>query len=177
MRRLLLAAVPITVLAFGVACGDGGDSPDETPTGAAGEATATLEPDQQPQVPDKPLPSPTPIPDDVPVVQVVSAAKLFAPLRSEFAALPKTKISAGGKDYEGVTLAVLAEQAAAGADTVATIQGTRTDNLRFGAIRFPLSEIAGSTVLVLDDSGHVLLASSAIPPEQWLKDITGIALN
>ena len=60
---------------------------------------------------------------------------------------------------------------------IATINGTRMDNLRLGAVRFTLTEIGASTVFVMDDTGRITLASSTIPTDQWLKDITGIGLN
>lgn len=183
MRRILMAAVPFAIL-VGAACGgddSDGDEPQQagdTPTVSAAEAVASADAsNQQPQSEDKQLPTPTPVNDADPVIQVVAAGNPYTPTRGEFAALPKVSINAGGKDYEGVSLASLAENAGAPAGAVVTIQGTRGDNLRFGAIRFPLAEIGASTVLVLDDSGHLRLASTSVPQEQWLKDITGIALN
>jgi hypothetical protein len=175
MRRLLFAA-PLAILLAAAACGDGEDKDEAEPTQAAEESPAGNV-NEQPQVPDKVIPTPTPVPDGVPIVQVVVAGKPFAPTRSEFGELPKVKIDAGGKTYEGVSLSALAEKAGASSSAVATIQGTRADNLRLGAIRFPLGEIGGSTVFMLDEGGHLVLASSSVPEEQWLKDVTGIALN
>jgi hypothetical protein len=179
VRRLLLAALPFALLIPAIACGgdDAEDQPEENGGETAAETTPEAGENEPTPIPDKPLPSPTPIPDDVPVVQLVAGGKQYAPMRSEFAALPKTKISAGGKDYEGVTLTTLAEKAGAPAGSTVTIQGTRADNLRFGAVRFPLSEIGAGTVFMLDEAGHVTFASSSVPPEQWLKDLTGIAFN
>jgi hypothetical protein len=180
MRRLLIAAAFALCLA-GAACGDGPDKPEQT-----GQATATSDPNgppptvaenQQPQVPDRQMPTPTPVPDGLPVIQVVVAGKTFTPVRSEFAGLPKVTVTAGGTSYEGVSLEALATKAGAQPSAVATIQGTRTDNLRLGSIRYALAEIGPSTVLVMDESGHIRLASSSVPSDQWLKDITGIALN
>ncbi|MCC6960218.1 MAG: hypothetical protein IT301_10260 [Dehalococcoidia bacterium] len=175
MRRFVLAATPLALLVLTSACGDGPDKTDQ-PT-ATVEATATLNSGEQPQVPDKELPSPTPIPDTLPVIQVAFGGKVYAPTRTEFSALAKTKVTAGGKEYEGVTLAALADQAGAKTGAVATIRGTRADNLRLGAVRFPVADIGASTVFIVDDSGHVTLFSSSIPQEQWLKDVTAIALN
>lgn len=176
MRRFALAALPLALLALATACGDGDKKGDAQETPAA-EASSTANVNEQPQVPDKELPSPTPIPDTLPVIQVAFGGKVYAPTKADFSSLPKTKLSAGGKEYEGVPLSALAEKAAASGDAVATIQGTRTDNLRLGAVRFPLSDIGSSTVLVVDDGGHVALFSSSIPQEQWLKDVTAIALR
>ncbi|MGB4862280.1 MAG: hypothetical protein WBO97_07465 [Tepidiformaceae bacterium] len=177
-KRFVFAAVPLAILAFS-ACGDGDgeNAADGSPTDAAADATATRPVNEQPQVPDTPLPEPSPVADDVPVIQVGVSGKQYAPLRPEFAALPKTSVTANGKTYEGVSLGALAEAAGAAPGVVATIQGTRMDNLRLGAVRFPLADIASNTVLVMNDSGHISVASSTIPPEQWLKDVTGIGLN
>ena len=176
MRRLLFAA-PLAILLLGAACGDGPDKDEQDEATAAADVSPVSNPNEQPQVPDKQLPTPTPVPDSVPLVQVVAGGKTFTPTRPEFGDLPKTKVEAGGKTYEGVTLSALATQAGAGEGAIATIQGTRMDNLRLGAIRFALSEIGSSTVLYLDENGHLLLASSSVPQDQWLKDVTGIALN
>jgi hypothetical protein len=181
MRRYLFAAAPLALLLLTAACdGDKKNDDDANADQAEQQAEPTLPPAGQNEptpVPDKPLPTPSPVPDGAPVIQVLAKGTMYAPVRSEFAALPKEKISASGKEYEGVTLAALAEKAGAADGTIVTIQGTRLDNLRNGAIRFGLSEIGASTVLVINDQGHVLLASNTVPPEQWLKDITGIAFN
>lgn len=175
MRRFALAALPFALLALATACGDGDKKEDAQQTNA--EASPTLNSNEPPQVPDKLMPTPTPIPDTLPVIQVAFSGKIYAPTKADFGGLPKAKVSAGGKEYEGVTLASLVEKAAAPSARTATIEGTRMDNLRLGAIRFPVADIGGSTVFVVDDSGHVALFSSSIPPEQWLKDVTSIALN
>lgn len=176
MRRLFLTAVPLAILFGAAACGDGDDKAGSTED-STGESTATASVNEQPQVPDTPIAAPSSIPDDLPVVQVASGGKQYSPLRSEFAALPKVSISANGKSYEGVALATLAAQVGARAEAAVTIQGTRLDNLRLGAIRFALPEIGATTVLVMGEGGHLLLASTSVPPEQWLKDVTGIGLN
>ena len=179
MRRFLLAA-PLAILLVSAACGDGSDedAADATETASESPTVDGSAGHQQPQVADKVIPTPTSIPDTLPVVQVVVAGKPFAPTRSEFGALPKITIDAGGKSYEGVSLSALAEKAGGASEgAVATIQGTRTDSLRLGAIRFPLGDIGASTVFMLDEGGRLVLASSSVPQEQWLKDVTGIALN
>jgi hypothetical protein len=174
MRRILLAAAPLAIL-LGAACGDGEDKPDDATTSP--EAVLTQDSNEQPQVPDTAMPTPTPLADADPVLQVVAMGQAYTPTRGDFGGLAKTKIDAGGKSYEGVTLAALAEKAGAPQAGFVTIQGTRSDNLRFGAVRFAMSEIGTNTVLLLDESGHVSFASAGVPPEQWLKDISGIALN
>ena len=113
----------------------------------------------------------------LPVVQVAASGVLYAPLRSEFLALPKATITANGKTYEGVSLATLAEKAGAKPTAIATINGTRLDNLRLGAIRFTLAEIGESTVLVIDVAGRFAIASCSVPADQWPTDITRLGLN
>jgi hypothetical protein len=186
IRRLSYAALAPFALALVLgACGgddddasDGGDEPTATPTLSAMDAQrATVTAQDQPTVADTPIAKPTPIPDDVPVIQVVGAGKSYLPLRSEFESLPMTEITVDGKKVKGVSLSEVARKVGASSTAVVTIQGTRADNLRLGAVRFTLAEIGENTVLVLDEGGHVSLASSSIPPEQWLTTITGIALN
>jgi len=190
MRRLLFAAAPLMLL-LGAACGDG-DTPTDPDTGDTTAEDATAGPTvseadaartevakglEQPTVADKPLPTATPVPDDRPLFQAVAGSTQFTPTRAEFAALATVQLSAGGQNYTGVPISAIAEKVAGRADGTVTIEGTRVDNLRFGVIRFPLTDIAESTVLVLDEQGHILLASSSIPQDQWLKVITGIAFN
>jgi hypothetical protein len=185
MRRLSFAAAPLALALLLGACGGddggspgGGEDPTATPTLSPIDAQRTAVAAQdQPQVPDTPLAKPTPVPDDTPVVQVVAGETRYTPTRAEFAALPTTEIQADGKTVKGVTIAMLASQVGAGAGTVVTIQGTRVDNLRLGAIRFALSEVAENTVVTLDEEGHLALASSFIPADQWLNTLTGVAFN
>ena len=140
MRRLLFAA-PLAIFVLVAGCGDDDADDGDQAQAAATEQSPVSNPNEQPQAPDKQLPTPTPIPDTLPLVQVVAGGNTFTPTRPEFADLPKTTVEAAGKTYEGVTLAALAEKAGAGSGATATIQGTRIDNLRLGAIRFALSEI------------------------------------
>ena len=176
-KRFVFAAVPLAILAFS-ACGDGDgeNAADGSPTDAAADATATRPVNEQPQVPDTPLPEPSPVADDVPVIQVGVSGKQYAPLRAELAALTKALVTERGMMYDGGWLGALAEAAGADPGVVTTIQGTRMANLRLGAVRFPLDDIASNTVLVMNDSGHISVASSTIPPAPWLKDFTGSAL-
>lgn len=185
MRRLSFAVAPLALALLLGACGgdgddspNGGDEPTATPTLSPLDAQRTAVAAQdQPQVPDTPLPKPTPVADDTPIVQVVAGQTRYTPTRAEFAALPTAEIQAEGKTVKGVTIATLASQVAAGADTVVTIQGTRVDNLRLGAVRFALAEIAENTVVTIDEEGHLALASSFIPADQWLNTLTGMAFN
>ncbi len=178
MRRFAFTAVPLCLLMVSVGC-DGNDAPDSASVAqqTSQAASSTPNTNEQPQVADKQLPTSTPVPDISPVIQVGAAGKLYAPTKSEYAALPKVKLSVGGREYEGVSLALLAEKGSARAGAIVTIQGTRIDNLRLGAICFPLADIAATTVLVMDSSGHIALVSTTVPQDQWLKDVVSIALN
>jgi hypothetical protein len=181
MTRLrLAAAILLLVPAAAAACGGDDDAPaDATPTVSEADArrTEVAQGLEQPVPPDKPLPTPTPVPDDLPIVQVVSGSNQLLPTRAEFGDLPTATISAAGKQFTGVTIGELARRVSAPEAALVTIQGTRIDNLRYGAIRYPLAEIAANTVVYLDESGYLRLASSSIPEEQWLHTITGIAIN
>jgi len=184
LRLRLAAALLLLVAAAAAACGDD----DDAPAGDAGAAPTVSEADarrtevaqglEQPVPPDRPLPTPTPLPDDLPVIQVVTpGGTAYTPNRDEFKALPTTTLEIGGKEYTGVTLAAVAAKAGAPADSTATIQGTRIDNLRLGAIRYPLAEVGETTLLVFNQAGYLDLVSSSIPQEQWLQTVTGIAFQ
>ncbi len=184
MPRLRVAAALFLLAPVAVAaCGgkDPANPADAGPTPTVSEAdarrTEVAQGLEQPVPPDRPLPSPTPLPDGVPVLQVVAGDRQFTPTRQEFEALPTATITAGGKQYTGVTLAELAKRTSAPDGATVTIQGTRMDNLRYGAIRYPLAEVAAGTVIYLDQSGHPALASATIPQEQWLHTLTGIAFQ
>ncbi len=175
MRRFLLVAPLALALAF-AACG-GGDS-DESPENGDADTTPGAETTTpQPTPTDAPLPSPTPVPDDFVVVQVVSAGEVFAPVRSELVALGESTISHDGDDYTGVSIGTLAAHMEAREGAVVTIEGTRSDNLRLGVIRFTLDELAETTVLTVSETGHLDLASSFVPREQWLTTVTGISFD
>ena len=184
LRLRFAAALLLLVPAAAAACG--GD--DDAPAGDAGAAPTVSEADarrtevaqglEQPVPPDRPLPTPTPLPDGLPVLQVVApGGTAYTPTRDEFTALPATTLKIGGKEYTGVTLAAVAAKAGAPAGSTATIQGTRMDNLRYGAIRYPLAEVGETTLLVLNEAGYLDLVSSSIPQEQWLHTLTGIAFQ
>ena len=149
----------------------GGASEDEL-FGAASSGPGRFTPTATPPR----LPTPTPIPDTAVALSVARGGKTFTPTVTELKALPTIEINAGGPK-KGISMATIGEKVGANDDSIATIQGTRVDNLRLGAVRFPVADIGGSTVFVVDDSGHVALFSSSIPQEQWLKDVTSIALN
>lgn len=183
MLRLRIAAALLLLAPAALAACGGSDSDDAdaaaTETDAGAEATGTprnvgLD---QPVAPDRPLPSPTPLPDDAPIIQVVAGASTFTPTRAEFADLPTVTITADGRQYTGVTLAELARRVSAPAEAVVTIQGTRSDNLRYGAVRYALAEVGAATVVFIDESGYARFASAAIPAEQWLHTLAGIAFQ
>jgi hypothetical protein len=177
MRRLTFAAAPIALFALIAACGGDSDAtqPDDGTPGA--EQTADGEPTPAPTPTEAPLPTPTPVPADFIVLQVANAGSVYAPTRAEFLALPQSQITHAGTTYSGVTLADLAAEVGARDGAIITIEGTRSDNRRFGVIRFTLDEIGENTVLTVTDAGHIDLASTFIPPEQWLFTVTGIAFD
>ncbi len=183
MLRLRLAAALILLAPAAIAACGGSDSDaadaaaTETATGAEATATPRNAGLDQPIPPDRPLPTPTPLPADLPILQVVAGGASFAPTRADLAALPVVTITAEGKQYTGVSLAELARRVAAPAEAVVTIQGTRADNLRYGAVRYALAEVGEATVVFVDESGYARFASAAIPAEQWLHTLEGIAFQ
>lgn len=174
-RRFFLAAPLAFALALAACGGDSDDAPENGDGDTTPGAETTTTP--QPTPTDAPLPSPTPVPDDFVVVQVVSAGEVFAPVRSELVALGETTISHDGADYTGVSIGTLAAHMEARDGAIVTIEGTRSDNLRLGIIRFTLDELADTTVLTVSEAGHLDLASSFVPPEQWLTTVTGISFD
>jgi hypothetical protein len=182
LQRLLLAALPALLLL--ASCGGGAAKPtaDSTvgPTATLTSAERTrvaLTPVALPTVKDQPLPTPVKLaPDDVLVI-VVAGKERFAPKSSDFGALPTVEITVAGKTYKGVTLAALAEKVKAPSGVNVTIDGTRADRVRLGTIRFPAADIAATTVLVADETGHLSLYSTSVPQEQWLVLVTGISFN
>ena len=176
MLRHFLLATPLTLaLALGACGGDSDDEPGAGDTTPGADASTTTTPEPTPT--DAPLPSPTPVPDDFVVVQVVNAGEVFGPTRAELVALGETTISHEGDDYTGVSIGTLAAHMGAREGAIVTIEGTRSDNLRLGMIRFTLDELAETTVLTVSDTGHLDLASSFVPTEQWLTTVTGIAFD
>lgn len=178
-RRFAFAAAPVALmLALGACGGDSDDTntadPNGTPTSADGSPASAA---PTATVTDVPIPRPTPVPADFVVVQVVNAGDVYAPTAAEFAALPGAQISHGGTNYSGVSLAALAAEVGARDGAIVTIEGTRSDNRRLGVIRFTLDEIGDNTVFVISEDGHIDLASTSIPPEQWLNTVTGVSFN
>ena len=166
------------------ACGGGDSKPAAdataapTPTLTAAERTkVALTPVALPTVKDQPLPTPAKLGTDDIVVSVVAGKEKYQPRASDFSALPTVDISVGGKTYTGVSLAALAEKVKAPAGGNVTIDGTRSDRVRLGTIRFPAADIGATTVLVPDETGHLSLYSTSVPQEQWLVLVTGVSFN
>lgn len=180
--RYLLAAVPAVLLLS--ACG--GDSnktaatpePGPTLTAAQQRQTQTANSLAQPTAEDKPLATPVPVPENGVAVQVAGASGApYAPKLSEFKALPTSEIKVDGQSYKGVTLSALLAKVNAANTAVVTLDGTRSDGKRQGAVRFPLADIGESTVLVLGNGGELNVASTSIPKDQWLIWVTGISVR
>lgn len=180
MRRLLLAAAPLAIFALSACGGDSDNTPDNGDNGdgtPAADTTPGGDTTPQPTPTDSPMPTPTPLSDDAVLLQVVSAGEVYAPTRAEFAALPQSEITHDGTSYSGVNFATIAAEVGAREGAIVTIEGTRSDNLRFGVIRFSIDELGETTVLTAAEGGHLDLASTSIPPEQWLKTVTGISFD
>ena len=183
--RYLIAAFPAALLLL-AACGGSSDEKDTADSGATAgptlteaqaRQTATAKGLEQPTVADQPLPTPTKVPDDAVVNQAAGVGAPYAPTLAEFKTLPTTEIKADGKSYTGVTLATLAEKSKAATGVSATIEGVRPDGKRQGVVRFPLADVAASTVLVLAPDGQLSVASTSIPIEQWLIRVTSVAFR
>ncbi len=165
--RAVLAALSIATLAA-YACGDDATSKDASPAGGASLST---------QPPSEPLlPTPTPVPNDGPAVAVSSLKAQFYPTVAEFRTLPVVEIIAGGA-YKGVTIATLAAKIQASDSNIVTIRGVRADGRTVAFVRKQLSEIATTTVLILDDKGHISIASTSLPRDEWLQAVVAVGFT
>jgi hypothetical protein len=154
-----------------VACGDGTSKPAATSTAADASPalpTPTVEP---------PLPTPTPAADTASAVIVVSSKGNFRPTVAEFRQLPQVDVTANGPQ-KGVSIAALAAKVGVTPTSgFVTIQGIRSDGKRAGIVRYAVADVASSTILVLDDKGHLNLVSSTIPPAEWLTAVESVAFS
>lgn len=169
---LLLLPALLTVTA---ACGDGADKKDDDATATAAAAVNANTPGQP--TTSQPLAKPTPVPDTGLAFQVISGTQKFTPTVAEFKALPQTDLDVKGAKQTGILLSDIAAKVPAGRNGVVTIEGLSGDGQRVGAVRFPVADIAATTLFVLDSEGHVNVVSTTIPEEQWLKAVTGITLS
>lgn len=183
--RILIAAIP-AVLLF-AACGDDSISTIDSAASAAAGPTLTAAEERQTQVAkgldqptavDRPLSTPTPLPENGPAVQVIGATgEPYVPKLSEFKALPTAEIKVDGQSYSGVTLSTILAKVKAPETAVVTVDGVRADGKRQGAVRFPLSAIGDTTVLTVGKNGELSMASTSIPKDQWLIWVTGISIR
>lgn len=174
MPRMLMAAMAAAFLiapALSVACGGGGGSQKTTPapsSSPAATAAPTLEPNKQPTVEDKVMPTPTKLPATAIAFMVINGKTTYSPKPDEARALEKTTISAEGKSYSGVSVTTLAAKVSAKPESVFTIQGVRADGKRMGFIRGKVSEMGSTTLFVPLDDGHFNVVVGSLPSDQWI---------
>ena len=179
MLRYLMAAIAATTFLM-AACG--GDDAKPAATKAAGSgtpaATATLSSGlEQPTVEDKVLPTPTAASDTAIALVVANGKQTYNPTVADYRALATASVNAAGQDYSGVTIATLAAKVSAPATATVTIQGIRADGKRTSLLRYALADIGTNTVLMIDASGHIALASSGFDKELWLSNIASVAFQ
>ncbi len=168
MPRLKLypfAAVPLAVLAACLgACGGDDAEPTKT-TDTAGDTPLPL------------LSTATPVPSDGPALNVVLAnGKSLVPTIDELKKLPTAEINADG-NKKGITIDSLAKLVEANPAALVTMQGVRADGKTVAFVRAPLSDLATSTVLVIDDTNHLSIASTKLKKEEWLQAIVSVAFE
>jgi hypothetical protein len=165
--RWLAVAFAGAALLVGACSGDGDDEPTTTATADSGltpQATSTKV--------DRIVATPTAVADDSPALLViVPDQEPFTPTVAEFRQLPTS--SAGGAT--GVSIRTIAEAAGAGEDLFVNIDGIAPGETRGFTVRYPFAEIADNTVLVLDDAGHLSLASDKLPDVELLTAVSSIA--
>ncbi len=192
MRRWLLATLAILALTA-AACG--GDDDDNGATGTPGgngtpgattdgtgepangetpdpDATPTFFPTNTP-LPE--LPTPTPVPDDVPTMSLRYGSNTYDPTPAQFAQLEKTTVS--GLLGDGVLLSTLAAQVGAPEGTLVTFRGYVAGQGTQRFVRDSLSALGSTTLLVLGADGHVSFRSTAVPQSEWLDIVEEIVFE
>lgn len=178
MLRLLLPFLALSGLLL-VACGGDDSEPEPTATGTGeplSEVPTTGTGANQQPTPDRPLATPTPASDKAIALAVVAGEKHYNPTVAEFRELPVKEISAGGAK-KGVLMSDLAAKVSGKEDAYVVIQGYRNDLKTLAIIRKKLSEIGSNTVFIIDEQGHVNMASSALPQIEWLRAVSSIAFQ
>ncbi|OAI41393.1 hypothetical protein AYO38_03685 [bacterium SCGC AG-212-C10] len=174
VRKLFYASVVALSLFATVACGGDDDKDDGEPTSApAGDSGAPVGITPTKTSPDA-KPTPRPLAADAEALAVVAPGKDdYVPKVSDFKGLPTKTVGS----ETGVTLATLVEKSGAATPMFVAIEGNTQNNRFTGVARYTYAEVADSTILVIDDSGHIHMASSSIPAEEWLIFITSIAFS
>lgn len=173
-----LAAATLSFALLAAACGGDDAKTDEAATTTAGGDTGTAATAGPGITPTRTSPTravATAVPADGAALMVANpAAKVqYVPTADQFRALTKTTI----KGKEGVSLATLASSAGITGATLATIDGTVAASSSFGAIRYNVADIGSTTIFVMDDRGHISMASDTIPEAEWLTLVTSIVLE
>lgn len=173
MSRRWFIALPLTAALLFGACGDSNNDDADGEADTESRQTVTHGDEEKPTVG---LPTPTPVAEEGVAVTVVGGQVTYSPTVAEFRTLPQTEIDAGGTK-RGVALEVLASQVERSESSIVTIQGLTADLNRIAYIRYPLSEIALNSVLVLDEQGHLNLYGSSLPEAEWLRVVIAISVN
>ena len=148
--------------AAGSACGSGDDAPKATATVASSDTQLPL------------LPTATPVAESAVGLSIaVNAGKSIAPTAKELKALPTMEINADGKKT-GISIATIAKQVDAKDGAIVTIKGIRADGKTVAFVRKPLSELATTTVVVIDAQNHLSLASTSLDKSEWLQALESI---
>lgn len=186
MIRALVLVLSVAVLAGAAACGGDDGESTPAPTSSPTETTApngngtggdesTAEPTATPT---RVIATPTPIPFTGTALIVASREGQYAPTLEEFRQLPTTElVLPNGETASGVTIETLASRIDLGDAAVVTIEGFAPG---FGAKRFvrrPIDEIAAETVVYETPGGHLALASTVLPRDEWLEGIVSIAFE
>lgn len=185
MLRTLVLILGLAVLVVAAACGDDdgaapapGDETATTAPGGNGNANGESDTGEPTATPTRTIATPTPIPFTGIAIIVASRQGQFAPTLEEFKQLPVTEITLpGGETVTGVTIATLAGQIDIGEAAVVTIEGFAPG---FGTKRFvrrPIEEIASETVVYETAGGHLALASTVLPEDEWLDGVASIAFE
>jgi hypothetical protein len=176
---LFVAAIPCVALALAACGGSGDDGPGDDTTPANGTPAGTLTPADAPTpTPESPIATPTRVADDEPLMIVNFGATEVLPTAADLAGLAQVEVTdMDGNDHTGVTLAELGQLVGAPAAGLVSLQGIRSDGIRFATVRFAIEDHAATTVVYVGESGNVQMGSSSIAPVSWVGAISAISFE
>jgi hypothetical protein len=176
MNKPLLRGFAAAALSFaliGAACGGGGDDGKDDPTADPNASPALPTQAATRTSPTRPAATAVPATGNALVVANPKQQVQFVPTVEQFRAMPKTTI----KGKEGVTLETLAAQAGITGPTLVTLDGVNPANNAFASTRYPFADVASNTIFVIDDTGHISMASDKLPDAELLVNVSSIVLE
>jgi hypothetical protein len=177
---LFVAAIPFVAITL-AACGGGGDDdgPGDDTTPANGTPAGSLTPADTPTpTPESPIATPTRVADDEPLMIVNFGATELLPTAADLAGMAQVEVTdMDGNDHSGVTLEALGQLVGAPAQGFVSLQGIRSDGVRYATVRFAIEEHAATTVVYVGEGGNVEMGSSSIASVSWVGAISAVSFE